>query len=69
MPEPVEADCTICPSSRRAKERFVAAEVVEHIEGKARRDASHRTWIEEHTTNGTLAEIREALTEHGRPRQ
>ena len=69
MPEPVEEDCPICASSQRAKERFAAAKVAEHIKEKARRDASHRTWIEEHTTNGTLAEIREALTEHGRPRQ
>jgi hypothetical protein len=69
MPESVEEDCPICPSTQRAKERFAAAKVAEHIKEKARRDASHRVWIGEHTTNGTLAEIREALTEHGRPRQ
>lgn len=30
---------------------------------------THQNWIDEHTTNGTLAEIREALTEHTRPRR
>jgi hypothetical protein len=69
MAEPVEEDCPICTPSQRAEERFATAKVAEHIKEKARRDASHRRWIEEHTTNGTLAEIREALTEHGRPRQ
>lgn len=65
----VEDDCPICNSSQRAKERFARAKVAEHILEKARRDQSHREWIDEHTTNGTLAEIREALEQHGRPRQ
>lgn len=69
MTNALEDDCPICNSSQRAKERFAAAKVAGHILEKARRDQSHRQWIDEHTTNGTLAEIREALEQHGRPRQ
>jgi transposase-like protein len=68
MPEPVEEDCPICTSSQRAKERFAAAKVAEHIKEKARRDEAHRAWIDKHTSNRTLAEIRSALDEHNRPR-
>ena len=64
----VEEDCPVCDSSQSAKEQFATAKVAEHIKEKARRDDTHRAWVKEHTTNGTLSEIREALTEHSRPR-
>ncbi|WP_169315633.1 hypothetical protein [Halogranum rubrum] len=69
MTTAVEDECPICNSSQRAKERFAVAKVAEHILEKARRDQDHQQWIDEHTTNGTLAEIREALEHHDRPRQ
>ena len=64
----VEEDCPVCTSSQSAKEQFATAKVAEHIKEKALRDDTHRAWVKEHTTNGTLSEIREALTEHSRPR-
>jgi hypothetical protein len=64
----VEEDCPICTSSQDAKEQFAAAKVAEHIKEKARRDDQHQAWVEEHTENGTLAEIRSALSEHDGPR-
>jgi hypothetical protein len=69
MIDAVEEDCPICNSSDSAKATFARAKVAEHLKEKARRDEDHREWINEHTTNGTLAEIREALGEHGRPRE
>lgn len=69
MTDAVEEDCPICNSSKSAKEQFATAKVAEHIKEKARRDETHREWIDTHTTNGTLAEIRDALTEHSRPRR
>jgi large-conductance mechanosensitive channel len=56
-------------SPASAKARFATAKVAEHVKEKARRDETHQNWIDEHTTNGTLAEIRDALTEHTRPRR
>lgn len=69
MTDAVEEDCHICNSSKNAKEQFATAKVAEHLKEKARRDEAHREWIDTRTTNGTLAEIREALTEHSRPRR
>ena len=69
MTDAVEENCPICNSSDRAKAQFATAKVAEHIEEKARRDESHRVWIDTHTTNGTLSEIREALAEHRSPRR
>jgi hypothetical protein len=69
MTDAVEADCPVCNSSDSAKAQFARAKVAEHLKEKALRDERHREWIDEYTTNGTLAEIREALAEHGRPRQ
>jgi len=69
MTDAVEADCPVCNSSDSAKAQFARAKVAEHLKEKARRDEAHRAWIDEHTSNGTLTEIREALAEHGRPRQ
>lgn len=57
----VEEDCPICNSTHEARERFAAAKVAEHIKEKAKRDENHRKWIDKHTDNGTLAEIRDAL--------
>jgi hypothetical protein len=68
MTEAVEEDCPVCTASEGARERFAVAKVAEHIREKARRDGDHQAWIDEHTENGTLAEIREALADHGRPR-
>ena len=68
MTDAVEEDCPVCNPSKNAKEQFATAKVAEHIQEKARRDETHREWIEAHTTNGTLSEIREALTEHSHPR-
>lgn len=56
----VEQDCPVCTSSQSAREQFATAKVAEHVREKARRDEEHRAWIDEHTENGTLAEIREA---------
>jgi len=69
MTEAVNEDCPICNSSDSAKAQFAAAKVAEHIDRRARHDETHQNWIDEHTTTGTLAEIREALTEHTRPRR
>lgn len=57
----VEEDCPVCNASETAKESFAAGKVAEHIKEKARRDETHRDWIEEHTDNGTPAEIKAAL--------
>lgn len=57
----VEEDCPICNSSQSAKETFATAKVAEHIQEKARQNEKHRRWIDTHTENGTLAEIRAAL--------
>jgi hypothetical protein len=65
----VEEDCPICSSSDSAKAKFARVKVAEHLKERARRDEDHSEWIDEYTTNGTLAEIREALGEHGRPRE
>jgi hypothetical protein len=65
MTGPIEEDCPVCNSSTSAKEQFAAAKVTEHIKEHARRDGSHREWIDTHTTNGTLGEVREALTGQG----
>lgn len=65
----VEEDCPVCNSSDSAKAQFATAKVAEHIKEKARRDETHRAWINEHTANGTLAEIRSALNEYSRPRR
>ena len=64
-----EENCPICDSSQSAKETFAVAKVAEHINEKARHDDQHQTWINEHTENGTLAEIRAALSEHEQPRK
>ena len=68
MTDAVEEDCPVCNSSDSAKAQFATAKVAEHVKEKARRDETHRAWIDEHTTNGTLAEIRSALDEYSRPR-
>lgn len=65
----VTEDCPVCNSSDSTKEQFATAKVAEHVKEKARRDESHQEWINTHTTNGTLAEIRDALKEHDRPRR
>ncbi|RBI59731.1 hypothetical protein DMJ13_21635 [halophilic archaeon] len=69
MTNALEDDCLICYASQRAKGLFAVAKPAEHALEKARRDHNHRQWIDEHTTNGTFAEIRDALEQHGRPRQ
>lgn len=69
MTDAVEENCPVCNSSENAKEQFATAKVAEHVKEKARRDETHQEWIDTHTTNGTLAEIREALTDHSRPRR
>ncbi|MFB6354183.1 MAG: hypothetical protein ABEJ92_08870 [Halobacteriales archaeon] len=58
----VEEDCPICNSSASAKQRFAVAKVAEHIDSRARKHDGHREWIAANTEDGTLAEIREALT-------
>lgn len=63
----VEEDCPICPDSESAKQTFATARVAEHLKEKARHDESHQEWIEEHTENGTLAEIRAALQREEHP--
>lgn len=68
MTDVVEEDCPVCNSSDSAKEEFATAKVAKHIQRKARHDDTHQNWIDEYTTNGTLAEIRAALTEHTGPR-
>lgn len=64
----VEEDCPVCDASDGARERFAVAKVAEHIMEKARHDTTHQAWIDEHTENGSPSEIREALADHGRPR-
>lgn len=59
----VEEGCPICNSSSAAKQRFASAKVGEHVKDHAKEHDGHREWIEEHTENGTLAEIRKALAE------
>ena len=60
--------CPVCNSSQSAKERFATAKVAEHVQEKARRDENHQEWIDEHTENGMLAEIRTALEDESPPR-
>jgi len=57
----VDDGCPVCNSSQRAKVTFAAANVAEDIHKKARRDDKHRQWVEKHTQDGTLGEIRAAL--------
>lgn len=68
MTDAVEEECPVCNSSDSAKAQFATVKVAEPVKKKARRDETHRAWIDEHTSNGTLAEIRSALDEHSRPR-
>jgi hypothetical protein len=65
----VGEDCRVCNSSDSAKAQLATAKGAQHIKEKARHDETHQNWSNEHTTNGTLAEIREALTEQHRPRR
>ncbi|MFB6220366.1 MAG: hypothetical protein ABEH90_02910 [Halolamina sp.] len=58
---PLEDDCPVCRSSDSAKERFATAKVAEHLKENATIDTDHQEWIEEHTDNGELSEIRAAL--------
>ena len=69
MTDAVTEDCPVCNSSDSVKEQFATAKVAKHVKEKAHRDQMHQEWIDTHTTNGTLAEIRSALEEHNRPRQ
>lgn len=65
-----EDDCPICNASSSAKEQFATAKVTEHIKTKARHDETHQAWLDEHTENGMLAEIRMALEQDAdRPQQ
>lgn len=57
----VEEDCPVCNASQSAKERFAIVKVAQHIKKKARRDETHRQWLDRHTENGTVTEIRAAL--------
>lgn len=68
MTNTVAQGCPICNSSDSTREQFATAKIAEHVKEKARREESHRNWIDEHTANGTLSEIRAALEEHGKPR-
>lgn len=68
MTDAVTEDCPVCNSSNSAKEQFATAKVAEHVEEKARCDETHQEWIDEHTTNGTLAEIRTGLQSEQKPR-
>lgn len=68
MTDANEEGCPVCNSSDNAKAEFTTAKVAEHIKEKARRDETHQNWIDEHATNGTLGEIREALTKQAGPR-
>jgi hypothetical protein len=53
--------CPVCNSSDSARAQFATARVAEHLKEKGRRDEAHREWIDRHTADGTLGEIREAL--------
>lgn len=64
-----EEDCPVCNSPQSAKETFAVAKVAEHSKEKARHDDRHLAWVTAHTENGTLAEIRAALSEHDQPRK
>jgi len=68
MTDAVEEDCPVCNSPDSAKAQFATAKVAEHVREKAHRDDTHQEWIDKHTQNGTLSEIREALDEQGHPR-
>ena len=63
-----EEDCPVCNSSQSAKEQFARGKTAEHTEKKAQHDDSHREWVDEHTENGTLSEIRAALRDSDSPR-
>jgi thiaminase len=67
MTDAVTEDCLVCNSSDSAKEQFAAAKVAEHVKEKAHRDETHQKWIDTHTTDGTLAEIRTALQSERKP--
>lgn len=68
MTDAVTGDCPVCSSSNSAKEQFVTANVAEHVKEKPHRNETHQEWIDEHTTNGTLEEIRTALNSEQKPR-
>lgn len=68
MSDPVAEACPMCNSSESAKEQFAAAEVAAHIDEKAHREDSHQQWVDEHTDDGTVAEIRAAI-EDGNPQR
>lgn len=68
MTEAVEEDCLVYNASDGARERLAVTKVAAHVRELARRDADHQVWIDEHTGNATLTEIREALADHGWPK-
>lgn len=68
MSESVEDDCPLCNTSMETKEKIATAKIAEHIKEKARRDQSHKEWVENHTGTGSVSEIRAALDEHDSPR-
>lgn len=68
MTEQVAEDCPICNSSDSAKEQFARAKVAEHIKEKSTHNDTHQEWIDEHTDEGTLSEIRTALKHEQKPR-
>ena len=69
MTDAIKCDGLICNSSQRGTERFAAAKAAEYIQEQAGQDQDHQHWIDEHTTNGTLAEIPQPLGEHDRLRR
>ncbi len=68
MTESNNGDCPLCNTSSETKEKIATAKLAEHIKEKARRDSAHNEWVEEHTANGKLSEIRAALVENDSPR-
>lgn len=54
--------CPLCDPSDEVAERLATAELARRMKEQAQRDEAHREWIEEHTEDGTLAEIQDVLS-------
>lgn len=60
-----EDDYPVWNASGSANRTFARTKVAEYIKERASHDERPTRWVEKHTENGTLAEIRVALGESG----
>jgi hypothetical protein len=60
------SDCVVCGADyREAAAAIAKRRLAEHIREKARTDERHAEWVDRHTENGSIGEIRTALGRDG----